>query len=274
MLVKKLLLGIAVLFVFTLSEDALERKKPLPLKELQNPRSPSFVPFPYPKSDKEIVADLKYFFSKELKSQEKRIFSGKKIPAREKIMQDFLEGNDVIIGEILKIKNEIIGRERDYTFLVRLRNRKNIWLSNISLNSNGLFLSMNFLNIDELKPSEVKKCMIFKPYSDRLSIKEELKKSIGYDLEENEISKMQLVDGLCQIANSLYPAWEIHLSDGRTLIKSFYDNELYQVESIVVPNNKGNMTNSLDVLIKEGYQHFNRSTKSEVLILKKLEGQK
>jgi hypothetical protein len=275
MTLKKLFLLTVLSFSFLcIPESAAERRKPLILHELQNPKSPSYVPIPYPKNDKEVIADLKYFFRKELNSQENIVFSGKKFPSREKIMRNFMVGKDVLVGEILKIKNDVSGRERDYTFLVRLRNRENIWLSNISLDANGLFLRMNFLDFDNLKSRGVKKYMIFQPYADRLSIKKELKESIGYDLNENEFNKMQLVDGLCQVANSLFPAWEMPLSDGRIFLRSYYDNRLYQVEYKLDTNSEDFKADSMAALNKKEYQHFIRSTKNEIVMLRKVRGQK
>ena len=51
-----------IFFCFHLAGE--ERKKPIPMKELTDPRSPSYVPYPYPRKRAEIIADFKYYCEK------------------------------------------------------------------------------------------------------------------------------------------------------------------------------------------------------------------
>jgi len=60
MTLKNLFLLILAFLALTIFLNAEKRRPPVPLEELQNPKSPSYVPIPYPQTREEIIEDLKY----------------------------------------------------------------------------------------------------------------------------------------------------------------------------------------------------------------------
>jgi hypothetical protein len=272
MTINKLFLLIAIITVFSTTGNALERRKPLPLKELQNPNSPSYVPIPYPQTDEEVITDLKYYFSRRINQSKRRIYSVGDFSANDKIMRGFVYGKDVLVGEIIRVKNQLAVWERNYTFLIRLKTSDNIWLADICMNSNGLFCGKIFLDIDvdKLKLQGVKKCNIFNKYLDKIPTINQIENIIGYKLNDDEIKNMQLVDGQSEIADSFEPAWEIKLSNNHIYYKSFKTNALYVSESKL---NKKSVDFDNNFLLESQsgrYSFLNKTVNDEILLLKEI----
>ncbi len=140
MKIKKALFFFSVLTIISIQGNALdqkrqlERKKPLPLKELQNPNSPSYVPFPYPTTREEIVADLKYAI-KRLQSKKHAALGG-----YEDILMKLLVPNPGInIAEIEKVMNRTLVIPDDYLFFIVIRDNEGLVVARASLVASGLF---------------------------------------------------------------------------------------------------------------------------------------
>lgn len=97
-----------------------ERRKALSLEELRNPKNPSYVPIPYPKTDEEIKTDveyvLKYLYSPTKKELKKYSHKGKSkgtilIKPRDEILE-------AKIGRNIKVKTHEDSFPEDYAILV------------------------------------------------------------------------------------------------------------------------------------------------------------
>jgi hypothetical protein len=269
MVIKKFLLFILTVSIFTISGNALERKKPLPLRELQNPKGPSYVPIPYPKNDKEVIIDLKYYFAKELEPKKNKYSVGD-FDASDKIKRDFLEGKDVFVGEILRIKNELSAWERDYTFLIRLKTGNNIWVANICMNSNGLWCGQSAIDREKIKLPNFNNSYAFMPYGNKKPIVKQIRDILGYEMNANEKENMQLVDGQCEIADMLFPAWEIKLADKRIIYKNLQKNIFYQVEQKLGIESVDFKNEFLKTYSNDRYKRFSKTLTGDVLVLKEI----
>ena len=76
MVIKKFLLFVLTVSIFTVSGNALERKKLLPLKELQNLSNSRCSAIPYPQTDSEVITDLKYFIKNDIRNNKQNNSSG------------------------------------------------------------------------------------------------------------------------------------------------------------------------------------------------------
>lgn len=67
MSIKRLSLVIALVLVLGLILPADKKEPPIPLEELKNPKSPSYVPIPYPQTREKIIKDVEYYIKRNLK---------------------------------------------------------------------------------------------------------------------------------------------------------------------------------------------------------------
>ena len=138
---KSVLFIVLAISFFGVSEGAAERKKPTPLKELQDPKSPSYVPCPYPKTRNEIIADLKYAiklrFSPSIHIENGR-FVGDYSSARDKILLELLKTDPAIhVAEIDKIANRTSDFPDEYFLLIIIKDKEGQLIARLALNANG-----------------------------------------------------------------------------------------------------------------------------------------
>jgi hypothetical protein len=123
------------------SGSAAERKKPTPLKELQDPQSPFYVPCPYPKTRNEIIEDLKYAiklrFSPSIHIENGR-FVGDYSNAKNKILLELLKTDSAIhVDEVERIANRTSDFPDEYFLLITLKNKEGQLIARLALNANG-----------------------------------------------------------------------------------------------------------------------------------------
>lgn len=225
MSLKKLILLLFISVSFIFFSHAEKRKPPIPLEELQNPKSPSYVPIPYPKTREEIITDLKY-------SVDKLFFHNTKIckacanKFQAEILSKFLNDNhDVIVSKIIKVKNFWYSSPYKYSFTVELINKKDEPLARLCLNSFGLFVGVTFSTEKDTK-YRIK----------RLKSKEEIYKVFSklniISLQKRDIKKIEaVVYPHPRISNLTRPAYEIVTNDGQV----FYlteRNEIFKLKCI------------------------------------------
>jgi len=139
MVIKKILLFVLAISVFSVSGNALERKKPLPLKELQNPNGPSYVPIPYPKTRNEIIKDLKYAIN----LHHGPIDGNNLSYGDRKILKLLKVNSDIKVAEIEKVKNRVAEFSEEYFLLIMIKDKKGNEVARIALGDNGLYVGAN-----------------------------------------------------------------------------------------------------------------------------------
>ena len=94
-----------------------EKEKPIPLADLQNPDSPSYVPIPYPKTREEVIIDFKYFIKRDIEHR-KRIGRGHANPPNSfsPLRDLFNKKPKIKIGIIRKAKNLSASSPKHYFF--------------------------------------------------------------------------------------------------------------------------------------------------------------
>lgn len=125
-----------------------ERRKSLSLEELRNPKSPSYVPIPYPKTDEEIKTDveyvLKYLFSPTKKELKKYSHSGKSKGTI--LMNWYGEILEVKIGGITKVKTHVDLFPEDYALLIDLVDTNGKVASKMCFEASGIWLQSRYFD--------------------------------------------------------------------------------------------------------------------------------
>lgn len=269
---QKIHLFLVLYLIFCIPNQATERRKPLPIDELRDPKNPSFVPVPYPQTDDEVITDLKYFVRKTLAMK-----CSSSSPVFEKYMKSFIDGKGVVVGEILRITNKLAIRERNYIFLVRLKTDDDMWVADFNLDSSGLFLSDRYLDVDLNGRVAIDKRRLntYSPYFDKKTLLNQFKEVIGHEPKKAEILSMQLVEGQSPIANPLHPACEMILADGRVFYFTFNPRAIYSVDISLDQKSANNFVASQAILQKiKNAQFIRKSEENGVLVLMKMWGEK
>ncbi|UCH94435.1 MAG: hypothetical protein JSV88_29765, partial [Candidatus Aminicenantes bacterium] len=129
---------ILVLFICQINV-AEKRVNPKPMKELTDPSSPSYVPYPYPKNRKEIIEDLKYAINK-LFVDKKGIYVDENPLEKEDILVLLMEEKSAYkIGEIIKVKNRTYLKAHDYNWLILIIGDNGEIAARVSMTAEGLF---------------------------------------------------------------------------------------------------------------------------------------
>lgn len=224
MIFKKLFLFIVVISFFTVSGNALERKRPLPLamKELTNPKSPSYVPIPYPKSEADILKDLKYYLKKH---HSKNFYSTRSDGTKFKtedinaiLYEAFKAKGRVKINRIIKVKTTSIYYDFEYYHLIEFvwKEKPEISFCRYIQGDNGLFQELANIEVKDInKP--LSNVPLIKSEKDMQSYFDDtILKSAGTDLGENEYEWIQFT-------TSEMPYFSIKTSSGKYYIDGFYN---------------------------------------------------
>jgi len=120
--------------------SAKNRRKPVPMNHLTDPSSPSYVPYPYPKNRKEIIADLLYAIEKVHGLHPGEYIAGRR-PKTIEIYLNLLEKNPVYrVGKIIKVKNREHSVAHDHTWLILIENQEGQNVASEALHKNGLLI--------------------------------------------------------------------------------------------------------------------------------------
>ena len=214
---------------------AEKRVKPKSIKELTDPLSPSYVPYPYPKTRNEIISDLKYAIKKINKPQEGKYESflpGEK-PVTKMIELKLLDEDPVYkFGKIIKVKNRIAGFASDYYWIIFVLNRNNSVAARFHLQANGLLGGASAYNPGDNSHYR-------KTDQDILDIMSDF---IGRPVTKQNIKRIERVLYPSKISDIFIPLWEIEMHDGKVYYYSLSRNMFYRISRKIKwkKDNKGN----------------------------------
>lgn len=197
--------------------QAGKKPPPIPLKELTNPNSPSYVPYPYPKTEFEIIEDFKYgvkvhFGPKEGKRTS--IVSG--FPDYSKLLLDLLGKNPSLHVEpqIIKVIDKIETSYHRYYFLLQIVNEREEVVAVGRLADCGLMGGVVFY-------SEQNK---FKPFKTENEVREILSSTLG----NININKVERIYYHSTISDLMAPLWKISTLQGIYFVD--YRDNVYSIE--------------------------------------------
>jgi len=213
---------------FTLAE---KRAKPMPMKDLTDPASPSYVPYPYPKTKQELIADMKYAIKKFFLPSEDRhdVIIGP-LPEFRKVLPNLLEENPMYkIGNIIKVKNLLSGHPYDFFWLIQILNEDGSKAACVIMDATGLY-GGSASNFAKGKP------IYIKTEEDILG---DLGVTLGRNITKKDIKYMQAIELPPGIGKLFTPAYEIKLKSGEVYYYSTGKDEFFRVkEEITWKKNK------------------------------------
>ena len=218
MTLKNLFLLILAFLALTIFLNAEKRRPPVPLEELQNPKSPSYVPIPYPQTREEIIEDLKYLIKKFYVPRKGLKFVGENFCS--KIFPKLLKKESgYFIGKIVTAINKTHSSSKKY-FVIEIFNNSNNVVARVSLKDSGLFAGAGFgsekIRITPLKSKkEIKEFLLSQP---------ELK------LTDAEIVSIEYERVWARGCHPVYPFIKI-----KTTTKTLYidsKNKIYEVKNM------------------------------------------
>jgi hypothetical protein len=220
---KRFLIVITLVLSSNLLLTAERRNQPLPLKELQNPDSPSYVPIPYPQTREDIITDVKYVIKKLYEPRKNRFsIHVKNSERRGPVLLELLKENGRLkFGNIIKVKDNLEYSPDDYSFLVDILDENNLLEARMHFKASGLWSLTGFYD-EELKKK-------IKPIAAK-----EKEKEIFYNRGLNfpvgvEIIDMELVIfGYFHITSPLNPIWVIK-TNSNTYYMDTIEYDIYRL---------------------------------------------
>jgi hypothetical protein len=203
---------------------AKERRKPLPMNELSNPASPSYVPIPYPKNREELIQDVLYAFKKKYMPREGYYYSGFVSPFTE-IAKDLCGINPQHrFGKIVKVKNRDYKFPHDFTWNILVENKDGTNVAVYCFHANGLYMGSC-----PISPSTAKNLL----YSSQDVLKR-LENFIGKPIDPKNVKQCERVvlDSFIY-GDWLLPTWEVELKDGSIYYYGTAGDEVFQVTGTI-----------------------------------------
>jgi len=234
-----LLLGIILFFQFLYSE---KRATPLSMKDLTDPSSPSYVPIPFPKTDEDIIFDMKYaikkLFVKNSNTHETLIGP---LPKFRQILPELLkEKTSYKIGQIIKVKNFLSRCPYGYYLLVPVLNKDNSKAACVIIDATGLYggVSSGFARDSYA---------FTKSEEDIIS---ELGEILNQKISPKEIQYFQAVELPPHMGRFFLPAFEIKLKQGDVYYYSTEKKEFFSIKKEIPwqRNNNGIRPNMHDLV--------------------------
>ncbi|MCU0285507.1 MAG: hypothetical protein MUF15_03815 [Acidobacteria bacterium] len=275
-LLKYSILSFLLLIIFCFQAPSEERKKPLSIKELTDPNSPSYVPCPYPKTREEIIADFKYYTEN---------FCGKKDGYKESFIHVYESNTDKIsmnifkpqaeykIGEIFKLENRIPGFADDYIWLMMIMKQNGQIAMRVALMASGLVIGSGTIGEQDLAAASPEECLKYIRLMKVLTgedIKNILSQSLGCTISNNEIKEMKRVVYPASIGEYLCPLWEIKLTKGTIYYYSEVRDMIYSIDKkIPWKKNKDGFRPAKMTLVPH-WDYLPDMIDDELIILKKI----
>ncbi len=196
-----ILIIIALLIKIDFAEITQPRKS---MDDLTNPKSPSFVPYPYPKTEKEVTADLLYAIKKDSNPNDfPKLIGGQAL--FQEVLPNLLDKNPKYkISKIIRERIVFPGYKNNYFWLIIITSPDGMEASRVTLEDTGILSIAGSRDIS-LKP---RKILLNEDVVEKVS--KASKKSILM----GDIKKVEMVAYLPDMGTEIAPAWEISLKNG------------------------------------------------------------
>ncbi len=200
-----------------ISMFAAERSKPIPIKELSNPRSEFYIPFPYPKTKKQIIANVKYQVNER------------------KTLKKILEAKgDKYIIKTIEVKNRIDAYADDYLWLIIIMDKKKRTYFRILMYADGRTFGDVTWEISKKKDLQA-----LEYYKEESYILKELSTTLKKRLTRHSIKYIGRIAFSSRLDGSpALPMWQIVLNDGRIFYYGIWRGSFFTVDEELPWNDK------------------------------------
>ncbi len=110
----------------------------LSLNDLTTPSSPSYVPYPFPETSEEIVADLKFYLKRSYANQDQSHSNSSK--EVDLLYQLIMKNSTVKIEGVVKVTNRIPGYPSGYSYLIIIKDLESHMIARVSMRACGLVI--------------------------------------------------------------------------------------------------------------------------------------
>jgi hypothetical protein len=248
------------LFAFSILIFLTERVPKVPMEQLTNPNSPSYVPIPYPKTDEEVIEDVKYIIKEMAPKNVQTVKIGTEVHPREEIMNELLKKNSKYkYGRVIKVKTRSCIFQHEYAFLIEIIDEKKFVRGVVCLETSGLWAGSGFSK----HPLE--------PIKTVNEVRDYISSRFGDHLRKSEILKIEMVVYyLSLFSNYNSPAWEIETTKGSYLLSCKLDlykyKEKMSIRMLLNPKYRRAATKESIINIREEMKEFSRKHKHLVLM--------
>ena len=217
MKLKRILFIVIILQIMGYTQLHADKKpRPIPLEILSDPSSGSYVPYPYPKTDYEIIEDFRFAIENLWgeKSKSKSVVIGED-PSE--IMVNFTGDNPSLeVTQIIKVKDLLATSPSRHYYLLQIEDENGKPVATGIVQDSGLLGGVSFL-------TEGSK---YKPFKTKPQVKKMLREAVGYSIIIDEIERVLLPSSICTDDR---PLWRIKTPHGIFFIDNF-DNA-YGIET-------------------------------------------
>ncbi len=264
----KFILTIVLILTLSLSLCAEQRAKAkVTMKELSDPESLSYVPYPYPKNRKEIIADIEYYV-------ETFIDEGNtSYPTDQIFLELFKPNSQYKIGKIIKVQNRIAGISEDYTWLILVLDKKGHVTLRTAFRATGLFSASGSVideNFKDLPPNHIQRLERLRRLITDTDVKNILAESLGRTIENNEIEKINRVAYASTKGMLLFPLWEVEMKDGTRYCYTQKHGKIYSMETVMSWKKKSNGLRSAPLEMLNHRNYLPDTINDQIIILKEL----
>lgn len=225
------ILVLAMFICFNAAADKRPERKSM--KELTDPNSPSFVPYPYPKKRKEIIDDIKYFVQNVSEGANESYVKGV-VPVSDIMLENLFSANpQYTFGKIIKVKNRIDLLPDNYSWLIFVNDGDGNIVMRIAIRASGLLSGCAAIGEDHLKAADPRLLKRYKRFMKSRTddeIKTILSESLGRAVADHEIVKIERVAYPSTMGWDLFPLWEIKMTGGETYYYSIKEDMVYGID--------------------------------------------
>jgi hypothetical protein len=231
----KILAAAFLIFSFCLPIAGEKRAAPKSMKELTDSKSRYYVPYPYPKNRKEIIANLYYFIEKRCKLRTHLTSIDQRVPLADSLLVELLKLKPIYkVGKIFKVKNRNADLTHDYIWLVLVMDRHNEIVVRAAMATSGVMVSYSPVGFASYERAVHGGCInldrILKPQTVD-DVKRFLSDSLGYTVKNHEVKKIERVAYTSsRLGNLLVPVWEIKMADGSIFYYSECRDAVYSID--------------------------------------------
>ena len=250
-----------------------KRANPTPMKELTDPASPSYVPYPYPKTKKEVAEDLKYAINKVFTRNQESYVDGETPDIKEILLKVIDESSGYTVSDVVKVKNRNHRMAHDYSWLIMIRDENGDIVARTAMRAEGLISAAmgtaQSAKLMESDNSSSRRGPQFLETKDEVIDK--LADAIGRPFSKKEIKSAERVAFPSPLGFMLAPMWEIKLQDGSSYYYSVKRDTIYELEEKIP---WGKDKNGKHLYIRDVVPHAKDfvpdTVNDEVLVLKAL----
>jgi hypothetical protein len=269
---KHLIVIVLVLGLFNIT-FADKRPKQKAIKELTDPKSPSYVPFPYPKKRGEIIANLEYYADKYCNDDPEKWIG--EVPATEIVLKNLLEPQPIYtIGKIIKVKNRCDRIPHDYSWLIHIMDSDDKIAMQVAMDAYGLFIEGAAIRTEDLErmnnPKYREKMKRYRNLLTDEDIKNILSESVGRFINSNEIKKIERVAFFSPLGGFLDPLWEIKMSNGAIYYYSINREMIYGIDKKIKWKKDKNGYRVHKSTLVPHMDYLPDSINDELIVLKKI----